>query len=1027
MPSLGGRPTGAEYWRSLDELADAPEFRSFLEAEFPHLAPALQTSPTRRQFLKVMGASLALAGMTGCRWPRETIVPYSNRPDGRTPGVPASYATAMDLCGVATGLLVTSYDGRPIKIEGNALHPLSRGASGALAQASVLDLYDPDRSRCPAARGAAGLTDGSWDKFATEASARFAPMRTNGGAGLRVLSEASSSPSLAAMRTRFLASFPKAEWLEYEPVSRDNERLGTAQAFGAPHRSHLNLRNAEVVVSFDDDFLLSHPASVPYTRDFASRRTAADGTMNRLYVLESTLSLTGSNADHRYAERSSDIPTRLVQLAAVLAKQGLEIGALGEATAEGAPGYLEALARDLLEHRGRGVITVGPRQPAWAHALAAALNAALGNAGKTVSYTAEPDSERLSHADSIRRLTESVKGGKGGAVVIVGGNPVYNAPADVDFARALAGTFSVHLSLHRDETSRACNWHLPQAHYLESWSDARAWDGTLSIVQPLIAPLFDGKTPAELIAWICGDPLTTAYDITRRTFGEQFASGDFEAAWRKALNDGLVDGTNWVGTAPAISSDAVATSLDAIAGSASKPSGDFEVVFAQDNTLFDGRFANNGWLQELPDPLTKLTWDNAALISPADATRLGLKREDVVTIALNGRELEVPVYTLPGHAPGSITLPLGYGRSAGGRVAAGSGFNAYSIRTSLSPFVATGAKVTPKGGSYRLATTQDHHAIASDVGEHETQVRIPEIVREGTLAEYREHPDFAKHRVHTLPLTQPFGEHEFEGKPRWAMAIDLAKCTGCSACSVACQAENNVPVVGKSEVLMGREMAWIRIDRYFKGDPEDASGISVAHQPLACQHCENAPCEQVCPVGATMHDEEGLNVMVYNRCIGTRYCSNNCPYKVRRFNWFYNHHGPAHPFSGGKLDRTDLTDVEKMVFNPEVTMRSRGVMEKCTFCVQRIAAVKIEAGNENRPIRDGEITPACAQACPAEAIVFGDLNDSNSRVSKAHADSRGYALLDFLNVRPRNVYLAGLKNPADDSGAEHGSHGSHAG
>ena len=1008
MPSLSGRHSGKRYWRSLDELADSPDFRAYLEAEFPHVVPMLAAAPNRRQFLKLMGASLALAGLTGCRWPRETIVPYAKRPQGRLPGVPVSFATAFERSGVATGLLVTSYDGRPIKVEGNDQHPDSRGATDALAQASLLELYDPDRSRMPAFRDNEGLVDSTWEAFYAAFGPVIERVRAARGAHLYVLAQADSSPTLRRLRQQLLQQCPQAQWFEYEPLSRDNERAGTRLAFGRPLRPVMDLRRADVIVSLDDDFLLTHPASVRYTRDFAARRTAGDGTMNRLYVIESTLSLTGSNADQRFAQRSGLLGRRLLQLAAALAGLGLKLPL--ELSAPGdEPQWVETIAKDLWEHRGRGVLTVGPRQPAEVHALAALLNAALGNAGHTVSYVDLPDPQRPTHLEAIRQFAQRVAADRDAVVVVLGGNPAYDGPADLELGKLLAARQSVHLSLFRDETSQVCKWHLPQAHYLESWGDACGFDGLASIVQPLIEPLYQGRSAIELLAWLCSGKPAGGYELVRRTWQGR-AKGDFEAAWRKWLNDGLIAGTAWPAQPVAPAAADWQRIVAALQQSDEQEAG-YELVFAADHKLYDGRYANNGWLQELPDPITKLTWDNAALISTIDADRMGLRRDDLVRIELAGRSLELPVCPVPGQAVGSITLPLGYGRRAGGQVLAGAGFDTYALRTTAGWHIAAGARVRVLKRSYRLATTQDHHAIASDVGDAETQVRAGELIREATLEEFKAHPEFARHVVHTPPLVQPFGEHEFEGKPRWAMAIDLARCTGCSACVVACQAENNVPVVGKDEVLMGREMQWIRVDRYFTGPLEQPDGIRVAHQPLTCQQCENAPCEQVCPASATMHDQEGLNVMVYNRCVGTRYCSNNCPYKVRRFNWFYNHHGPAHPRSNGPLDRTDLTAVEKLVFNPEVTVRSRGVMEKCSFCVQRINAVKIRARNEGRRIADGEIVPACAQVCPAEAIVFGDLNDEQSRVRRAHEDPRAYGILEFLNVRPRNVYLAGLTNP----------------
>ncbi|HPM22969.1 MAG TPA: TAT-variant-translocated molybdopterin oxidoreductase [Phycisphaerae bacterium] len=1022
------RHTGPAYWRSLDEFAQTPEFRRFVEAEFHSLAPELLHPATRRQFLKLMGASLALAGLAGCRWPRETIVPAGRQPAGRIPGVPVQYATAFELDGVATGLLVTSYDGRPIKIEGNDKHPFSRGKTNTWMQASILDLYDPDRSRHPVGRSdPGGRLTRTWDEFVAFARPHCAQLRAAGGAGLAVLSETSSSPSLTDMKGRFSQAFPQAQWFEYEPVSRDNERAGARLAFGRPYRTHLHLDKADVIVSFDSDFLMTHPAAVKYAGDFAARRRADDGTMNRLYVLENRPTVTGSMADHRYAVRSSQIRRALEHIASAVADklgrgQDSPIPPPGGSTPL-SPAEADAIAADLVAHQGRCVVIVGPQQPPEAHAAAHVLNTWLGAPGQTVTFTGEPDADRPSHAESIVKLTAQMSAGQISTLVILGGNPVYNAPADVRFADALAKVAnSIHLSTYVDETSQRCTWHLPRAHYLESWGDALAWDGSLSIVQPLIEPLYGGRTPLELLALLCDDKLTSGYDIVRRTFGNAFDFGvDRARLWEDALHDGLVANSAWPLETPTLT----VGRIPEYAGGGTE-----EIVFAPDYSVHDGRFANNAWLQEWPDPITKLTWDNAALVSPAQAKNLGVKDGDIVRIELatigqrqTPLALELPVYVLPGHAEGSLTVPLGYGRGRdAGAVGAGAGFNAYALRCAAEPDLALTFKLSKTGRKHALVTTQDHHAIDSQVGRAETQRRIGVLVREGTLAEYQHEPDFAQHVAHLPQLKSLWQEREYPDH-KWGLAIDLSACIGCSACVVACQAENNIPVVGKDEVALGREMHWIRIDRYFKGEPHAApANVEIVHQPVTCTHCENAPCEQVCPVAATVHDEEGLNAMVYNRCIGTRYCSNNCPFKVRRFNWFYNHHGPHHPRSvngnapalPGKLKQQDLTDIEKLLNNPAVTVRSRGVMEKCTFCVQRIMAAKIKARNERwDSIPDGLITPACAQACPTDAIVFGDLNDPNSRVRKLHAHNRAYEMLAELNIKARTRYLAKLRNPAE--------------
>ncbi|UCC31657.1 MAG: TAT-variant-translocated molybdopterin oxidoreductase [Phycisphaerales bacterium] len=1024
MPPLTTPTSGPTYWRSLDELADTPEFHKFVEGEFPNLTRQLPDSATRRQFLKLMGASLALGGMTGCRWPEEQIAAYANRPEGRTPGVPVRYATAMELGGVAAGLLVTSYDGRPIKIEGNPLHPINRGATDAFAQASVLELYDPDRSKSVIHRDGSQTLHRTWDEFAAFARSHFQPVRDREGAGLYILSESTSSPSLMAMRARVMDALPQAKWFEYEPISRDNERQGLAMVFRRPYRPHFALDRANAIVCLDADLLMNHPAAIKHARDFTAGRQVdhhgerpdGRGSMNRLYVVESSYTVTGGMADHRYPVRSADVAMIAVHLAAELKARGLRIpfwqpargsrpGTTPGASAAKLDGTLPpdslrppiaSIADELADHRGRCLIAVGPRQPAEVHALVCALNQALANVGRAVTYTAEPDPDRPTHLEAIASLTADLEAGQVDTVMILGGNPVYDAPADLEFGRLLASAkTSIHLGLHRNETSRSCAWHVPRAHYLETWGDARAYDGTVSIIQPLIRPLYEGKTPCEMLAMMLNEEPANAYDIVRRTFQQFHGDRDFETSWRRALHDGVVEDTRWRTSGPPVRNGTwVARLRERVKETAAKRE-EMEVVFRPDAGVYDGRFANNGWLQELPDPLTKLTWDNAALISPMMAEALDVKTGDMISLRVDGRKLEIAAYVMPGQAPGSMTLPLGYGRWAAGQVGNATGFNTYMLRTTSAMDFAAGAEVTKISRHYKLATTQDHHAIASAVGRRETQSRLGTLIREATVDDYTDDPEFAKHAVHHPPLVSLWEEHKYDRGHQWAMAIDLGVCTGCSACVLACQAENNIPVVGKEEVSRGREMHWIRVDRYFKGEPW---APQLACQPVTCHQCENAPCEQVCPVAATAHSKEGLNDMVYNRCIGTRYCSNNCPYKVRRFNWFNNH--------------KDLTEIEKMIFNPEVTVRSRGVMEKCTYCVQRISAAKIAAKNERRTIRDGEITPACAQVCPTRAIVFGDLNDSASRVAKLHAADRAYTMLAELNVKPRTKYLARLRNPA---------------
>jgi MoCo/4Fe-4S cofactor protein with predicted Tat translocation signal len=1043
MSSL--KPTGAEipqgraYWRSLEELAETPEFRAVVEREFPSQASELKNVHSRRAFMKVMGASLSLAGMTGCRWPKENILPFAHRPEDRIPGIPVQYATAMEIGGGVQGLLVTSYDGRPIKVEGNPGHPINLGAADMLAQASILEMYDPDRSQAIIRLEGGQRFDAGWDDFLAFAGTHFGDLGSRGGEGLRVLSEESWSPALSMQRRRFLEAFPRARWIDWEPLSREAERAGARLVFGRPLRAQLDLSRAEVIVSLDSDFLADHPAALRNARGFAAGRRAENGRMSRLYAVEPSFTVTGAMADHRYAVPAAAAQIVAGRLAAeVFAALGSDVPATLAPFAGAlmrfrehpyqAP-FVTQLARDLVQHRGRALVLVGPRQPAEAQALGHLLNLALGAGGgeRVVSYTEEMDGPQgegspagvLSGTRNLLGLCREMQAGEVRTLVILGGNPVFNAPADLEFMRALEQVPSrIHLGLYRDETAEAClsgpggdgdrgnggvagaiAWHIPRAHALESWGDLRAWDGTYSVVQPLIAPLYDGKTSIELVATLAGRPAAKGYDLVRESLqslrGPQLP-GDFEALWRTVLANGILGQSAAAPIDPEIRGADLAQALGAYNPAAPALGRDnLEIVFARDPSIYDGRFANNGWLQEAPDPLTRITWDNAALVSPSTAAALGLKMDQVVTLRYRGREVNAPVYVMPGQAPFSVTLALGYGRHTAGRVGTGVGADAYRLRTSEASGFDSGLALAATRRTRNLATTQDHHII-DRVGLREMGHRVAALVREGTLEEYRKDPEFARHEVEHPPLVSLWKEHEYKGH-RWGMAIDLNSCIGCGACVVACTAENNIPVVGRERVLEGREMHWLRVDRYFVGDPETPE---VAHQPVACVHCENAPCEQVCPVAATMHDSEGLNVMVYNRCIGTRYCSNNCPYKVRRFN-FFNY-------------RKGLSLQEKMAYNPEVTVRSRGVMEKCTYCIQRIESVKIAAKNDKRPITDGEITPACAQTCPTQAIVFGDLSDPGSRVAKLHADPRSYGMLAELNTKPRTEYLARLRNPAPE-------------
>ncbi|MFO7652224.1 MAG: TAT-variant-translocated molybdopterin oxidoreductase [Candidatus Krumholzibacteriia bacterium] len=1045
MPDQNTDPGhGQNYWRSLQELADSDEFRRHLENEFPGGVGLPEDGLSRRRFLQIMAASVAMAGVAGCRWPEETIVPFSHRPAGVVPGRSRLFASALEIGGQAFPVLATSFDGRPIKVDGNPDLDLSGGAASAVVQAGVLDLYDPDRSRGILRRSGRQTLAAGWDEVLAFLAEQRSQLTEDAGEGLAILAEASTSPSRAALQAELRQRYPQMRWYEHEPVDRRAERDATRLVFGRPHRVLPDLSTADVVVDLDADLLHDHPTAVRNARQFARRRRPVRGAMNRLYVFEPTPTVTGAMADHHQPTPATEIPAVLYALAAELHEQhGLELPdglAVAVRSFAGGAGdrqpLVAALARDLAAHRGAILLAAGPRQPARVHAACAALNEALDGAGRTVSYL--PDDRDDGTDGDLPELVRDLAGGGVRLLVILGGNPVYTAPGDLDLASALprAGA-SLHLSLQRDATSRLCTWHVNRSHWLESWGDLVAPDGTYLAQQPLISPLYDGRSDLELLSALIAEAPLGAHDIVRRTFhrhtgGRGQAPADdprFEERWRRFVHDGFLAGSTPASAQPRVqtggrwdlSADArrdPGTAADAgtarVAGNGADAGttaagNRLELVIAPSPAVHDGRFANNAWLQELPDFLTKLTWDNAALLAPVTAAALDLEDGDVVTLERGGAAIELPVLVLPGQDRRTVTVHLGYGRRDAGRVGDGVGASAYRLRTVDAPHGGPGLRLEATGREHKLATTQDHHVI-DPLGYQERERRVGSLVREANLDEHVEHPGFVDHLgIHHPPLQSLWKEWEYEGH-KWGMSIDLNVCTGCNACVVACQAENNIPVVGKDEVERGREMHWIRIDRYFKGEPD---APQVAHQPVACVHCEMAPCESVCPVAATLHTAEGLNAMVYNRCIGTRYCSNNCPYKVRRFNWFDNA-GP-------------LTEMQKMVMNPDVTVRSRGVMEKCTYCVQRIENARIEARNERRPIRDGEIVPACAQTCPTEAIVFGDLNDRDSRVSGLREDSRAYDLLTYLNTKPRTHYLARIRNPNPelvpaDQGAREGPH-----
>ena len=967
---------GQQYWRSLEEVANTTEFQTFLHREFPEQASEWHDSVSRRRFLQLMGASLALAGLGACgRQPEEKIMPYVQAPEAiMVPGQPLYYATAMTLGGMAMGVLAESHMGRPTKIEGNPQHPASLGATDVFAQASVLTLYDPDRSQAVTHRGRIS----TWSNFLHALGTAVEAQRLKGGEGLRVLTEAVTSPTLAHELQRWLERFPAAKWHQYEPVTYDAVRAGARLAFDDDVNPAYQFDRADVILSLDADFLSGHPAALRYAHDFAlKRRVRGEQThMNRLYVVESTTSHVGAMADHRLPMRAGDV----AGFAWAVAR---ELGVLADSDAPSPEAtsvtqWIQAVVQDLRQHRGASLVVPGDHQPPLVHALAHAMNDALGNVGQTVIYTAPAVARPVDQVASLRELAQDMAADRVDLLVIMGGNPVYTAPADVDFAAQLANVeFCVHLGLYQDETSRLCHWHLPEAHVLESWGDARAYDGTVSLMQPLIAPLYDGKSAYELLAALMEAPERSGHEMVRAYWQNQYEGPDFEPFWNTALHHGFIADT----ALPAKSVQLQQARLTELDAPPAPPPG-LELIFQPDPMIWDGRFANNGWLQELPKPITKLTWDNAALLSAATAERLGLSNEEVVELRFQGRAVRAPVWIMPGHADEAVTVHLGYGREHTGRVGTGAGFNAYALRTSDTFWFGHGLELRQTGERYALATTQLHHSMEGRP-----------IVLAATLEHYLEHPNFVADEIHQpQPHETMYPLYEYKGNA-WGMVIDQSVCIGCNACVVACQSENNIPIVGKEGVMRGREMHWLRIDRYYKGALDNPE---VYHQPVLCMHCEKAPCEVVCPVYATVHNEEGLNDMIYNRCVGTRYCSNNCPYKVRRFNFF---------------DYTPDDTSLKMLRNPDVTVRSRGVMEKCTYCVQRIHSARIEAKLEDRAIRDGDIVTACQAACPTGTIIFGNINDPDSRVAKLKQEPLNYGLLSELNTRPRTTYLAKLSHP----------------
>ncbi len=1076
--------SGKSYWRSLEELSEQPGFGQLLKREFPGQAPKDYAPLARRDFVKLMGAALALAGLSGCAFqPPEKIISHVKNPEQTVSGISLFYATAMPFMGYGLGLLAESNEGRPTKLEGNPDHPASRGRTDLWAQASVLNLYDPDRSQYTRQSGQSS----DWDTFVGIAERAISQVRPNGGEGLTILTETITSPTALSMLSEVQRKLPRAKWHSYEPINRDNARAGVRLATGSDLHAVNHFDRADVIVSLDCDFLLEEPDRVINAREYISKRKLTDQqrVMNRLYVAESTPSITGAQADHRIPMKTAEVEGFTRALASAVGVSGVS----GEAPGEMAK-FVSAIAADLQANRGRVLVCAGAHQPPAVHALAHAMTATLGSTGATgtISYHAPIEGNAKLHGAALSEMVADMNAGRVQAVMILGSNPVYSTPADLKFADALRKVpLKIHHGMYEDETSVLCDWHVPETHYLEAWGDVRSVEGTTSIVQPLVQPLYEAaKSQLEVLAVLNGNPNVTPYDAVRGYYLAGRGGRDdltFEKYWQKVVHDGVVPGT---------ASPAVGASLSAgFAANLPAPApvgGGLEVSFRPDPTIWDGRFANNGWLQECPKPVSKITWDNAFFVSPVTAEKNGWATNNEATLSLHGKSVTGAVFLLPGQPDDSITVHLGYGRTNAGKIGTGPGFDANQLRTVAQPFFASGAKLEKTGNVYKIATTSHHNLIAPEgkhtgwgnaiLGNDEAKTKainnvlVPEsreldidgtqgrdVIRVGTLVEWNKHlegdkkaeiptdairdkrglplaypenPEPIRSQVRALEERQNQNNRDLEGSPgfyprdsdplalqlykdasvnaeaqaeakredrgnaahAWGMTVDLQSCIGCNACVIGCQSENNSAIVGKDQVLMGREMHWIRIDTYYRGSYENPE---VYFEPMMCQHCEKAPCAPVCPFNAVMNSPEGVNEQIYNRCVGTKYCENNCPYKVRRFNF---------------LQYSDQqTPVIQLMQNPDVTVRSRGVMEKCTYCIQRITAAKWQSGKEERRIRDGEIQVACAQACPTDAIVFGDINDPKSRVSQLKRGPLSYGLLTDLNTMPRTSYLARFKNP----------------
>ncbi|MBX2853333.1 MAG: TAT-variant-translocated molybdopterin oxidoreductase [Phycisphaeraceae bacterium] len=1092
MSTLEDHITGQAYWRSLEQQANSPELLEQLDDEFQGYDPEEIQEVSRRTFLKLAGASLALAGLTlsGCRrWPKEELAPFAARPEDLLPGVVNHFASMAERGGVAHPMLVASFDGRPIKVES---HPKAGYATDIYDQALTLQQYDPERLRDVLFGKRESRTRSSWTTFEAWMTDKVGKLKADGGAKFAVLAEPTSSPTALRLKAQLKAAMPQASWVTYEPLGQDSVIEGSKLAFnGKALRTQYDVSKAKVIACFDSDFLSTHPSAMSNARGWAAGRKSVDTDhkMNRMYVVEPGMTVTGSSADERLPVQPSQVAHVLVAVANAL---GLDAGEAKIGTSE--KKFAALLAKDLLANKGAGLVVAGAGQPADVHALVHAINKALGNLDKTVTYSEEPTAEVVSQAGSLAELVGKMKAGEIDTLVILGGNPVFDAPADLKFKDALKEVgHAIKLGLYRDETAVECEWALPAATNFESWGDGRLYDGTVAIQQPLILPLFNGRSSVELLASVLGDKSLkqpAGYDLVRETFKNQgllkgvdfsdllvdpgYASdrSGFEKDWRRAVHLGFVPGSAF----KKVYEDAK------LVKPALAKAGEIEIVFAP-SSVYDGRFANSPWLQECPDPITKVTWDNPLLLSVPDMRTKKLKNADIVEIEVNGVKIEATVFGQPGQAVGTVIAQVGNGRGKqAGSVGQDVGDDYYPMRTTKGMGY-TAAKLGNISGRVghdkHFATTSVHHLVmglspemdktakygidkrAGKLGKSGTKGNV---IKEGSLSTYKKKPAKIMGHAHGDVKLQLFdapsvfedgsfrkahddGPEFFNNPHAWGMSVDLTSCIGCNACVVACQAENNIPTVGKEQVWRSREMHWLRTDTYFKGDPDKPEEVEVVHQPVACVQCENAPCEQVCPVAATVHDTEGLNTMVYNRCIGTRYCSNNCPYKVRRFNYFDYHAkdvrtdvpNPWLNMPDTQQDRA-IDEIKRLAFNPDVTVRMRGVMEKCTYCTQRIQRAKIQQKNayiqanneggfthnpaDQRSVPDGTIVTACQDACPTDCITFGDLNDPESKVSQVHnKNDRVYALLEELNHRPRTKYLAKIRNPHPEGTRNHDKKG----